>query len=44
MKEVAGLPDRAPDSLAATLAAGRTPDWLVEVPGPGPLRVFAVQR
>lgn len=43
MPEVAGRPDRAPDSFASLYAAGTLPPWLVDVSLPdSPLVVLAV--
>lgn len=43
MIEMAGLPDRAPDSFSALVERNALPAWLADVtPGDGPLRIYAV--
>ena len=43
MNQVTAMAQRAPDGLAARLAAGETPEWLHEIPlGESPYRAFAV--
>lgn len=42
MPEMRGVGARAEDSLVNRLANGSLPDWLDDVSGPGPLKVYAI--
>ena len=42
MAEMAGLPDRAPDSFSALAEKNALPDWLADVSLGGPLKIYAV--
>ena len=42
MAEMAGLPDRAPDSFVALAEQNALPAWLSDVSLGGPLKIYAV--